>query len=335
MNLAEINHLMVALPWQQASWLRLIERLQAGRMPHALLLRGEPGTGKGQFALALGQYLLCQQPVANTACGKCKGCLLNLAGTHPDLAILEPEEPGRAIKVDQIRAVVQFVGKTAQLGGYRVMVLGPAESMNANASNALLKSLEEPGERTLLILVSDQISGVLPTIRSRCEVMEFGIPDRSVAKSWLLPQIGDDNKVEKLLNVAGGAPCRALSLDQSEWLGERVTVVQQWLGVLTGKRDAVRTADGWMQYPLKELLNWLQAWQVDLARLVSGSQQPIHNQDLEQDLHAAAAVLNVNQLFFCYEHLLNVKRLIASQANPNTQLLLEELLLKWSQAAKR
>ena len=112
-------------------------------------------------------------------------------------------------------------------------------------------------------------------------------------------------------------------------------MVQQWLGVLTGKRDAVRTADGWMQYPLKELLNWLQAWQVDLARLVSGSQQPIHNQDLEQDLHAAAAVLNVNQLFFCYEHLLNVKRLIASQANPNTQLLLEELLLKWSQAAKR
>jgi DNA polymerase-3 subunit delta' len=335
MNLSETNHLMVPLPWQQEQWTGLLERLQADRMPHALLLRGEPGTGKGQFALALGQFLLCHQPVANTACGKCKGCLLNLAGTHPDLSILEPEEQGKAIKVDQIRTVIQFVGKKAQLGGYRVMVLGPAEAMNINSSNALLKSLEEPGERTLLILVSDQISGVLPTIRSRCQVMEFGIPDRSVAKNWLLPQVGDEQKVEKLLNVAAGAPCKALSLDQSEWLGERVTVVQQWLGVLTGKRDAVRTADSWMQYPMKELLNWLQAWQVDLVRLASGSQQPIRNQDLDQDLRAAAAMLNVNQLFICYEHLLNVKRLLASQANPNAQVLLEEILLKWSQAAKR
>ncbi|RLT97899.1 DNA polymerase III subunit delta' [Ketobacter sp.] len=335
MSLADINHVQAALPWQAAHWDGLMARLQDQRMAHALMLRGEAGTGKNQFALALAQYLLCSKPVANTACGKCKGCQLNLAGSHPDMTILEPEEPGRAIKVDQVRQVVDFVSKKAQLDGFRIVIVSPAEAMNVNASNALLKSLEEPGERTVLILVSHQITGVLPTIRSRCQVLDFPIPGREQALAWLNTLVGDTAKSEKLLNVAGGAPVRALELNQSQWLGERATVLQHWLGVLTGKRDPVRTAEAWSQYPIVDVLAWLLAWHIDLAKLVAGGGSVIMNEDLRPDLQAAATVINLDRLFACHDHLLQVKRMLNSQGNPNPQLLLEEILLKWSQAGLR
>jgi len=335
MSLAEMNHVQAALPWQHEQWQGLIARLQEQRMAHALLLRGESGTGKNQFALALAQFLLCDKPSANTACGRCKGCQLTLAGSHPDITCIEPEDTGKAIKVDQVRAVVDFVGKKAQMGGFRVVVISPAEAMNVNSSNALLKSLEEPGEKTVLILVSHQITGVLPTIRSRCQVMDFPIPDRPQALSWLNTLVGDAAKSEKLLNVAGGAPVRALALNESEWLGERATVLQQWLGVLSGKRDPVRTADGWTQYPLLDVLAWLLAWQIDLVKLASSQAQSIMNEDLRQDLLMASSMINVDRLFACHDHLLQTKRMLNSQANPNPQLLLEEILLKWSQARLR
>jgi len=335
MSQLETDHVQAALPWQHEQWDGLMARLQEQRLPHALMLRGEPGTGKNRFAVALAQYLLCHKPSANTACGQCKGCLLNLAGSHPDIALLEPEDTGKAIKVDQVRGVVDFVGKKAQLDGFRVVIISPAEAMNVNSSNALLKSLEEPGEKTVLILVSNQITGVLPTIRSRCQVMDFPIPDRLQALSWLNTLVGDAAKSEKLLNVASGAPVRALELNQSEWLGERATVLQQWLAVLSGKRDPVRTADAWTQYPLLDVLAWLLAWQIDLAKLVSSQKQSIMNEDLRVDLSAASALINVSRLFACHDHLLQVKRMLNSQANPNPQLLLEEILLKWSQARLR
>ncbi|MEE2732709.1 MAG: DNA polymerase III subunit delta' [Pseudomonadota bacterium] len=335
MSLADINHVQAALPWQATHWDGLMARLQDQRMAHALMLRGEAGTGKNQFALALAQYLLCSTPVANTACGKCKGCQLNLAGSHPDMTILEPEEPGRAIKVDQVRQVVDFVSKKAQLDGFRLVIVSPAEAMNVNASNALLKSLEEPGERTVLILVSHQITGVLPTIRSRCQVLDFPIPGREQALAWLNTLVGDTAKSEKLLNVAGGAPVRALELNQSQWLGERATVLQHWLGVLSGKRDPVRTAEAWSQYPIVDVLAWLLAWHIDLAKLVAGGGSAIMNEDLRPDLQAATTVINLDRLFACHDHLLQVKRMLNSQGNPNPQLLLEEILLKWSQAGLR
>ncbi len=176
---------------------------------------------------------------------------------------------------------------------------------------------------------------MLPTIRSRCQVLDFPIPGREQALSWLNTLVGDAPKSEKLLNVAGGAPVRALELNESEWLGERSTVLQQWLAVLEGKRDPVRTAEAWSQYPILDLLAWLLAWHIDLAKLASGGAEAILNEDLRQDLQMAANLINLDRLFTCHDHLLQVKRMLNSQGNPNPQLLLEEILLKWSQARLR
>lgn len=330
--LSEINQILTPYPWQQRQWLDLQARIGRGNLPHALMLRGAAGTGKAHFAVALAQMLLCEKPVAQAACGRCKACLLIKAGSHPDLLLMEPEEQGKAIKVDQVRGVVEFVSRTSQYSGYRVAVISPAEAMNVNASNALLKSLEEPGAKTLLILVSHQVSGVLPTIRSRCQVVEFPVPPREEALIWLGGILGDDaGKSERLLNVAGGAPVAALALMQSDWVGERPTVVQHWLGVLTGKRDPVRTAESWNGFPLLELVGWLLAWQIDLMKVVAGVPGQVVNQDLLPDFTAVQRQINADRLHGSYLHLQQVVRMLRGPGNPNPQLLLEEILLKWSQ----
>ena len=133
------------LPWQDNLWQQMITCCQRGALAHAYLLRGMPGVGKFQFAKALAAYLLCKSPVNNRYCGQCKECELLHAGTHPDIAIIEPDEPGRAIRIDKIRQLTGFAHKTAQQGGRRIIIMNPAEAMNIHAANALLKCLEEPG----------------------------------------------------------------------------------------------------------------------------------------------------------------------------------------------
>src|SRR5690606_26968585 len=152
----------------QGDWQQICAQQAANKLPHALMLAGPKGIGKRHLAEALAHLLLCLAPVEGTPCGKCRSCQLNHAQPHPDFLMLAPEEGSKAIKVDQVRGLIESLGKTAQQGGYKVLVLEPAEAMNINSANALLKSLEEPANNTLLILVSHTPSAVLPTIRSRC-----------------------------------------------------------------------------------------------------------------------------------------------------------------------
>ena len=329
--LSEIQHTVVPLPWQAEHWQGLNDRLRRDCLPHAMLLRGVSGTGKGQFALAFAQSLLCQSPVGGVACGKCKGCLLMQAGSHPDLKIIEPEGTSKAIKIDQIRNVVEFGSQSAQFGGYRVIIISPTESMNVNASNALLKSLEEPGPKTVMLLVSHQVSGVMATIRSRCQSLDFPLPANEEGLSWLNSVVSDPEQAQLLMNVAGGAPLRALQLEQREWLTDRQKIISSWVGVLKGQSNPVVVAEQWVKYPLPELLGWLQAWQVDLGKVVVGAESSVLNQDLLAQFKEMAANCHHNKVFDFYNYLLGLGRVAVSPANPNPQLLLEQMLIRWSE----
>src|SRR5262245_27152291 len=119
-------------PWQTTLWQQLSGRAQHA---HAYLLHGPSGIGKRALADSLVAFLLCQHPQGDSACGQCKACQLLAAGTHPDFFLLEPEEPEKPIRVDQVRELVGFVVQTAQLGGRKVVLVEPAEAMNVNASN--------------------------------------------------------------------------------------------------------------------------------------------------------------------------------------------------------
>ncbi len=141
---------------------------------------------------------------------------MSAAGTHPDLHRLSPEDKSRAIKIDQVRKLVGFATRTAQYSGYRVAIVAPAEALNRNAQNALLKTLEEPGGQTLLLLVCDQPTLLLPTIRSRCQQRILPLPPQEQALEWLQGQVGESAR--SLLDAAQGAPLRALDLEQASGL---------------------------------------------------------------------------------------------------------------------
>ena len=200
-----------AYPWQDSLWQQMAGRAQHA---HAYLLHGPAGIGKRALAERLMASLLCKQPVGLEACGSCKSCSLLAAGSHPDNYILEPEEADKAIKVDQVRELVNFVVQTAQLGGRKVVLVEPVESMNVNAANALLKSLEEPSGNTILLLVSHQSSRLLPTIRSRCVQQACPLPSEVMSLEWLakaLPECSDAQRIE-LLTLAAGSPLAAVKL---------------------------------------------------------------------------------------------------------------------------
>ncbi|MEP1594728.1 MAG: DNA polymerase III subunit delta', partial [Halieaceae bacterium] len=145
LNLPEIS---TPLPWHSREWTRIGDQLAADQLPHALLLAGPEGLGKAVFATALSRLLLCHEPVDGLNCGHCSACNLSANGSHGDFRWLAPEEKSRLIKVEQVRSATDFVSRTASYGARKVLVLQPADAMNASSANALLKCLEEPAGET-------------------------------------------------------------------------------------------------------------------------------------------------------------------------------------------
>ncbi len=214
-------------PWNQPLFESL--RRRTGRLPHALLIHGARGTGKLALAEHIARFLLCEAADAGARpCGACEGCRWLLAGSHPDFRRVEPEalarepaveaeegdapakkgKPSTEIKVEQVRDLAGFLNLRSHRGRLRVALVHPAEDMNPNAANALLKGLEEPPAGAVFLLVSHRPARLLPTIRSRCVALSVPIPPRESALGWLAAQGAKD--APRWLAYAGGAPLSAL-----------------------------------------------------------------------------------------------------------------------------
>ncbi len=250
------------LPWLQPLFGRLCEQMRGGRFPAAVLVASVAGAGGEELVRALSDALLCQASVSGSGggtevpCGLCKSCLLSRADTHPDRVVVMPEEKGKAIRVDQIRALNDFVYSRPQIGSRRVVILQPAEAMNLNASNALLKTLEEPAPDACLLLTSSSPARLLPTIRSRCFRVTPVIPEPAVARAWLLQHWPGEGLDRALLN-AHGSPLLALEALRDGADLVRQEVIDEWKAFLGGSRDAFSVAEHWAKVDQDDLIDWM------------------------------------------------------------------------------
>ncbi|RRJ84709.1 DNA polymerase III subunit delta' [Aestuariirhabdus litorea] len=318
-------------PWQADQWQRLCAQHQEGRLSHAYLLKGAPGVGKFAFASAFAGYVLCEQPEGDAACGGCKSCHLFRSGGHPDLRILQPEEGGRVIKVDQVRALIEFASKTAQQGGYRVIIINPAEAMNSNSANALLKSLEEPGAQTLILLVTARQGAMLATINSRCQQLPFTLPQRQQSLDWLAGLSNEESdQLELLLVLADGQPLTALQFANEQMLKERARLIEEIGSITKGKHSPIEIAQRWKDQDLPRLLGWVSGWVADILRLQQGGEEtPLNNPDLRAMATYIAKKANTRSLFELQQWINEQRALCQGAGNLNRQLLLEDLLIRW------
>ena len=317
------------LPWLRARFTELVAQLDAGRLPHALLISGPRGVGKHSLADSLVARVLCSAPT-EAACGQCHACRMLASGYHPDLLRVTPEEGKRQIRIDPIREVNAFVSQTSQQGGYRVLLIHPAEAMNVAAGNALLKSLEEPGERTLFILLSDIPSRVLPTIRSRCQQWSLSPPAESGCLPWLADRLGGEEEARFWLGVAGGLPLAAMARAEPESRALRQQLVETFEALVRGAEPVAEAAR--LERQSVEAIMWYGiAWLEDLIRLgLAGDSRELRNPDLLPLYRQAVKNARVRDWFRLLDYAREQCRLLAAGGNPNPQLVIEAWLVRWS-----
>ena len=268
------------LPWLAPA----LHRISSTQRAHALLLHGPQGVGQFELAVTLAQAWLCEATqAAPQACGVCASCRLVQAHTHPDLLVLLPEllqqalgwaaaddeeggterktKPSKEIKVEAVRAAVGFAQITSARGRGKVVLLHPAERMNAVSANTLLKTLEEPPGNARFVLSCAAPEALLPTIRSRCQSVSLALPPAEQACEWLAQRGVADAAM--LLAAAGGQPQLAL-----EWSQQGIdAVLWQRLPALVGRGDASAFA----AWPLTRVLDVLQKLCHDAACVAAGA----------------------------------------------------------------
>lgn len=246
---------MSVMPWLAEDFQRVLGRLLSGRLHHGLLINASAGMGKEGFADALAHSLLCQKPSSLGPCGHCQSCHLVAAGSHADFMKIESD---KQIGVDRIREVIAKFTGTAQLGGNKVLIIPKADSMTEAASNALLKTLEEPTPNTYLLLLTEKLQALLPTILSRCEKLTLAKPSASQSLTWLQQQ-GVHDADEALLAAYGGAPLRVQAALAE---GDQFTYADFQSGLetlLRGATSSLTLANKW-QSNAQEIVRWCQMY---------------------------------------------------------------------------
>jgi len=301
----------------------------AGRLPHALLIQDSPGAGGAQLALWAAQAALCREPGA--PCGRCRECERVAARAHPDLWFLEPEEEGKALGVDAVRALSESLALTGHDAEGTAAIIHPADLLTPSAANALLKTLEEPRPGVLIVLVT-AISARLPaTVLSRCQRMRVQPPTRAACLAWLRERRGEGDW-EAALDVLGNAPLWALESDPAQLRALRDETESQLEGALAGALDIPPAAERWAQrggFELRLLCaeNWvtrrMAAWTADgraLTEVHTGAHLP-----------AANYSMNIRGLIRLMDALYELRRLATTTINKS--LAVEQLL--WQLRATR
>jgi DNA polymerase-3 subunit delta' len=242
--------------------------------------------------------------------------------------VLQPEEPGKTITIGQIRQLISRLTLKPQFDKYRVIIIDPAELMNNAAANAFLKYLEEPTERTVVILITYKPSRLLATITSRCQKLAINQPENGVINSWL-QQHTEHKDVGLLLNLAQGSPLLALHYANEGTLSLRNDCFEAWMNISNQRSHPVMVAENWFKLANPSLLMWMTMWVIDLIRCrYTVNPDALYNPDLKERLHTLAEKIELKGLYELYDLLLMRQRLLDTPINK--QSLFEEILITWA-----
>jgi len=302
------------LDWHGPVFVATLARFESDRAPHALLVTGPPGIGKAAFALTLARHVLGRG-----------GRLPSDLEATPDFRRVAPDEPGKAIVVDQVRALSEFIALTSAGGGYKFVLVDPADALNTNAANALLKTLEEPPPRSTLVLVTARPSLLLPTIRSRCQVIALSAPEPAAARAWLEARSGAPDAVGAALAVRRGSPGGAAALIDAELSGQIPPAVAAINALLKGAGGVVQQA-GTLVKLEPALVFELAA--LALEALIRGAhsidESDSSDAKLIHDLTDGVHGIHLNEAFAAYDRVLDGRDLIARGSPVRPLDLLED-----------
>lgn len=316
------------LPWLDELKEQLDAAFLGERLGHAPLVQGPAGVGKRALGDWLSRRILCLATAPPTPCGQCRSCELFASGTHPDFFDVGIPEEKREIPVDSIRELNGRLQLTSSLSDRRVGRILPAEAMNTNAANALLKTLEEPASNAWLILISDRPGRLPATIRSRCQAVTVRPPAHGEALTWLTTEVSaralgaTSEQVEHALELAGGAPVAALDLLEGEGMTFGLGVREGLVSMARGKPLHDVLDPTWVEYP-ESTWRWISTWCGLVLRASLDARDNLSLLgELPTDLHPQAAAR------LC-DRALQGSALV--RGNARHDLLLGKWLLEWNQ----
>jgi DNA polymerase III subunit delta' len=320
----------------------LQQHIVSGQVKHAYLFTGPVGVGRRSLALHFAMAINCLQPnTPGTPCGTCRNCVQIQLMQHPDLSIVQAELNGGVIKVEQIRELQHQLSLTPYEAKSRIALLLRLEEANENAQNALLKTLEEPNEKVILLITADMAENLLPTISSRCEVIRLRpAPVNELASALIEREKIDPDKAQLVAHIAGGRPGFAYHLlHESEILEKRQSWLEDLLILLNANRRQrlaycenkfySRSED---RNEIKDKLHeafshWLSFWR-DVLLTVSHSEVPLINLDFTAQVGQIAGQIDLKQASFLTRRIENS---LPRLNNANLRLLAESLILEWPQ----
>ena len=287
------------LPWHAHATAQLRQAWTANRLPHAILVHGAEGLGTGFFGAWLGAAVLCEKSANGEldVCGACTSCALIKAGSHPDFYWVAPEEDKQQLSVDQVRAACEKLSKTSFRRGYKVAIVEPAHQMTPGAANSVLKTLEEPSAGSLLVLLTSRPSGLLPTVRSRCQKLTITRPSAAEAVEWLQQETGRSLS-PALLEFSGNAPLRALEYADGRFDALNEHMQKSLRDLLAGDADVTQVAAEWEKDALIDRLIWLDLWLCSVARqAIAGSDERITFPRGPAHLPSLPRTLNISAIY--------------------------------------
>ncbi len=320
------------LPWLETNWQQLQLENKA-ILPHALLFSGVKGIGKSLYIQTIIQALLCQNQQHGLGCGVCAACLLYEANNHPDFRDLHILEDKKAIGIDQVREVINWFSLSHHYQQKKVLYIANPETLTENASNAILKTLEEPSAETVIILQTEYPQQLLATIRSRCVQYKLPKPSFEQALTWLkqhpaIEQQTQDLDVKLLLNLSFGAPFEALRLLEDKLMQQRLEIFEQLKSVILTNNSPLMVAKKLEKIPLNTLIYWMSLMVQDMIRINKGLElRFVNNQDLLDDLTKLSQNCDIVKLFNFYDEITAFFKSSLNSLNPLS--ILTSYLIQW------